>query len=59
MTKNKTHHRMCALSDSLPGAIRWRFCDYEELLKKELQLLAAPAARRQGPRRSSDQLRSR
>jgi hypothetical protein len=50
---------MCALSNSLPGAIRWRFCDYEQFLKKELQLLAAPAARREGLRRSSAELRSR
>jgi len=34
--------RMCALADTLPAAVRWRFCDYEQLLKKELQLLAAP-----------------
>jgi hypothetical protein len=33
---------MCALADSLPAAVRWRFCDYEQLLRKELQLLAAP-----------------
>jgi hypothetical protein len=37
--------RMCALADSLPAAVRWRFCDYEQLLKKELQLLAAPSTR--------------
>jgi hypothetical protein len=36
------HDRLCALADSLPGAIRWRFCDYGQLLKKELQILAAP-----------------
>lgn len=59
MTKNKTHQRMCALSNSLPGAIRWRFCDYEQFLKKELQLLAAPAAGRQSPQRSSRELGSR
>jgi hypothetical protein len=37
--------RLCPLADSLPATIRWRFCDYEELLKKELQLLVAPPAR--------------
>ncbi len=36
------HDRLCALADSLPGAIRWRFCDYEQLLRKELQLLTQP-----------------
>ena len=29
--------RLCALADSLPAAIRWRYCDYEQLLKKQLQ----------------------
>ena len=53
MTK-QPHDRMCALADSLPAAIRWRFCDYEQLLKKELQLLAAPPARRSGRRRSDE-----
>lgn len=50
--------RMCALTNSLPGAIRWRFCDYEQLLKKELQLLAAPPARRAAPRHGDKELRS-
>jgi hypothetical protein len=36
------HDRLCVLADSLPGAIRWRFCDYEDLLKKQLQILASP-----------------
>jgi hypothetical protein len=27
----------------LPAAIRWRFTDYEELLTKQLKLLAAPS----------------
>jgi hypothetical protein len=35
--------RLCVLADSLPGAIRWRFCDYEQLLKKQLQILLAPS----------------
>ena len=38
----ESHDRLCVLANSLPGAIRWRFCDYEQLLKKQLQLLAAP-----------------
>lgn len=33
--------RLCVLADSLPGAIRWRFADYEQLLTKQLKLLAA------------------
>lgn len=36
------HDRLCVLADSLPGVIRWRFCDYEQLLKKQLQLLTPP-----------------
>jgi len=39
----ESHDRLCVLADSLPGAIRWRFCDYEQLLKKQLQLLASPS----------------
>ena len=38
----ESHDRLCVLADSLAGAIRWRFCDYEQLLKKQLQILAAP-----------------
>ena len=55
MTK-QPRDQMCALADSLPAAIRWRFCDYEQLLKKELELLAAPPApvRRTTQRRSED-----
>jgi len=34
--------RLCALADSLPAAIRWRYCDYEQLLKKQLQIMLAP-----------------
>lgn len=36
------YDRLCVLADSLPAAIRWRFCDYEQLLKKQLQILAPP-----------------
>jgi hypothetical protein len=39
------HDRLCVLADSLPGAIRWRFCDYEQLLKKQLQILLTPRLR--------------
>lgn len=46
----RPNDRLCALADSLPGVIRWRFCDYEELLKKELAMLAALPAR-SAPRR--------
>ena len=40
------HDRLCALADSLPAAIRWRYCDYEQLLKKQLNILLAPSVRR-------------
>lgn len=39
----ESHDRLCVLADSLAGAIRWRFCDYEQLLKKQLQFLASPS----------------
>jgi hypothetical protein len=44
------HDRLCVLADSLPAAIRWRYCDYEQLLKKQLQILLAPPARLVWPR---------
>ena len=47
------HDRLCVLANSLPGAIRWRFCDYEQLLKKQLQILAAPL--RAGPPARDDE----
>lgn len=34
--------RLCPLADSLPAAIRWRFSDYEQLLAKQLRILAPP-----------------
>ena len=37
--------KLCALADSLPAAIRWRYCDYEQLLKKQLKIMLAPPAR--------------
>jgi len=36
------HDRLCKLADSLPAAIRWRFSDYEQLLTKQLKMLAPP-----------------
>jgi hypothetical protein len=44
------HDRLCALADSLPAAIRWRYCDYEQLLKKQLQILLATPVRLVSPR---------
>ena len=44
--------RLCVLADSLPGAIRWRFSDYEQLLAKQLKLLAAPPIAPVGLRRA-------
>jgi hypothetical protein len=44
------HDRLCALADSLPAAIRWRYSDYEQLLKKQLQIMLAPPARLASPR---------
>lgn len=43
--------RLCVLADSLPGAIRWRFADYEQLLRKQLQILAVPPLCLIDPRR--------
>jgi hypothetical protein len=40
MTQRRDH--LCALANSLPAAIRWRYCDYEQLLKKQLQVMLAP-----------------
>lgn len=31
--------RLCALADSLPAAIRWRYCDYEQLFRKQLEIM--------------------
>jgi len=39
------HDHLCALADSLPGAIRWRYRDYEQLLRKQLEILLAPPVR--------------
>lgn len=46
--------RLCALADSLPGAIRWRFSDYEQILTKQLKLLASPADLAWSPRSGAD-----
>ena len=45
------HDRLCALADSLPATIRWRYCDYEQLLKKQLEIMAAPEMELVWPRR--------
>jgi hypothetical protein len=48
MTQRTDH--LCALADSHSAAIRWRYCDYEQLLKKQLRmLLAPPPLRLDGP----------
>ncbi|HSC15923.1 MAG TPA: hypothetical protein VLI71_12435 [Gammaproteobacteria bacterium] len=49
------HDRLCALADSLPAAIRWRYSDYEQLLKKQLQILLAPQVRVAWPPRGFDE----
>jgi len=47
--------RLCALADSLPATIRWRYCDYEQLLKKQLQIMLAPPVRLAWPPRGFEQ----
>jgi hypothetical protein len=49
------HDRLCALADSLPAAIRWRYCDYEQLLRKQLQIMLAPDARPARVSRAAEQ----
>jgi hypothetical protein len=49
------HDRLCALADSLPAAIRWRYCDYEHLLKKQIEILLAPPVRLVWPRPDREQ----
>jgi hypothetical protein len=49
------HGNLCALADSLPAAIRWRYCDYEQLLKKQIEILLAPPVRQVWPRRDGEQ----
>ena len=46
------HDHLCALADSLPAAIRWRYRDYEQLLKKQLQIMLAPQIRLVRPPRA-------
>lgn len=46
--------RLCALADSLPAAIRWRYCDYEQLLRKQLEILLRPEVRVAMPPRGAD-----
>lgn len=50
------HDRLCVLADSLPAAIRWRFSDYEQLLRKQLQILAPPLRLVWPPRDAEDHL---
>lgn len=45
--------RLCALTNSLPGAIRWRYCDYEQLLRKQLEIMLGPDARLAPPPRGA------
>jgi hypothetical protein len=49
------HDRLCALADSLPAAIRWRYSDYEQLLRKQLEIMLAPQVRLVWPRRGFDE----
>ena len=47
----QSNDRLCALADSLPAAIRWRYCDYKQLLRKQLEIMLEPdALRRHSPR---------
>jgi hypothetical protein len=49
----RTDDRMCVLTDSSQSAIRWRLCDYEAMLRTELQILAAQEhAEWRSPRRN-------
>ena len=50
----RPNDHLCALADSLSAAIRWRFRDYEQLLKKELEMLVAPQPNQVWPRRDDD-----
>ena len=49
------HDRLCALANSLPAAIRWRYCDYEQLLKKQLEIMLAPQVQLVWPPRDFNQ----
>jgi len=49
------HDSLCALADSLPAAIRWRYSDYEQLLKKQLRIMLAPEVRQVWPPRVFEQ----
>lgn len=48
------HDRLCALADSLPAAIRWRYCDYEQLFRKQLQIMLGPDSRPARPPRAAE-----
>jgi hypothetical protein len=58
MTMTQRHDRLCALADSLPAAIRWRYCDYEQLLKKQLAIMLAPEVELVWPPRGDSAPRS-
>lgn len=49
------HDSLCALADSLPAVIRWRYSDYEQLLKKQLRIMLAPQVRLVWPPRDFNQ----
>ena len=49
------HDNLCVLADSLPAAIRWRYSDYEQLLKKQLEIMLAPEMRLVWPPRVFEQ----
>jgi hypothetical protein len=47
----QSNERLCALADSLPATIRWRYSDYEQLFRKQLAIMLEPdALRKQLPR---------
>ena len=49
------HDHLCALADSMRASIRWRYSDYEQMLKKQLQIMLAPPMRLVRPPRGFDE----
>jgi hypothetical protein len=49
------HDHLCALADSLPAAIRWRYSDYEQLLRKQLAIMLRPDVRLVRPPPAAEQ----
>jgi hypothetical protein len=49
------HDRLCALADSLPAAIRWRYSDYEQLFRKQLAIMLRPDVRLVQPPPAAEQ----